>query len=166
MKKLLSAAAIALLSTELSFGRADATESSVVPVLENAPVIVNRYWINPENRTSCHNHVVIPVMHWNFTNTSTQAVQTIRFVVETQDGFGETEMLATDINGSFSPGVTIQGRGDIMAQMTGDGKPRPIKAVRVAKVLYADGTVWISSDQILSKLPLYKPNATETMSCH
>lgn len=157
---------IALLLINVLVIRANATEASVVPSMDNAPVLINRFWINPENRTSCHNHVVIPVMHWNFTNTSAQSVQTIRFVIETQDAFGETEMLATDISGSFSPGVTIQGRGDIMAQMTGDGKPRPIKAIRATKVLYADGSVWVSSDKELLKVPLYKPNATETMSCH
>jgi len=161
MKFLLQALAVILCL--FPFAQADATETSPATV---APVAINRYWINPENRTSCHNHVVIPVMHWNFTNTSAQPIQAIRFVIETQDAFGESELLATDINGSFSPGVTIQGRGDVMAQMTGDGKPKPIKSIRVTKVLYADGAVWVSSDQGLLKVALYKPNATETMSCH
>ena len=166
MRSILSLLMLAAILAPRSASADAATPISDTSSIDNVPVTINRFWINNEKRTSCKNHVVIPVMLWNFTNISAQPIQTIRFDIEIEDSFGDVDRIATDISGTFAPNVMIQGRGDIMAQLQGDGRPKPIHAIRIIKVLWADGTVWRSPDKSLQEIVLYKPSATETMSCH
>jgi hypothetical protein len=88
----------------------------------------------------------------DFTNVSTQPVETVRFVFEVRDTFDEvTQTLGLDWAGTFTPDVQIHARRNLAGTVGAVGQQNTagiVKSVvcRVNDVRFADGTVWRYGD--------------------
>jgi hypothetical protein len=84
----------------------------------------------------------------DFTNTSQQAIEAVRFTFEVEDTFGVvTQTAALDWTGSFAPGVAIRARTNLggtsgfTAQQNSAQTPTRV-VCRVQLARYVGGTVW------------------------